>query len=111
MPAAVASLSWLQQRAPSHSLFMTGFKARLRASSFALAAITLFLCAGIATTALVLEHRRLLARSGLSGDYRSGTSWEGAPEFTASDGRISAELVRRRARERNGNSSTVTWRG
>ena len=90
---------------------MTGFKARLRASSFALAAITLFLCAGIATTALVLEHRRLLARSGLSGDYRSGTSWEGAPEFTASDGRISAELVRRRARERNGNSFTVTWRG
>jgi len=90
---------------------MTGFKARLRASPFALAAITLFLCAGIATTALVLEHRRLLARSGLSGDYRSGTSWDGAPEFTSTDSRISAELVRRRAGARNGNPFTVTWRG
>jgi len=90
---------------------MTGFMARLRASPFALAAITLFLCTALATVALVLEHRRLLGQSGLSGEYRPGAGWESTPEFTAIDGRISAGLVRSRSRERNGKAFTVTWRG
>lgn len=89
---------------------MTPLVARLRASPFALAATSLLLCAVIATTAIAFERRRLLAQSGLSGDYRSGAGWEGHPEFTALDNGISAGLVRRRAHERH-DAFTVTWRG
>jgi len=91
--------------------FMSGLVARLRASPFALAAISLFVCLGVATAVLFPEHRRLLAQSGLSGEYRAGAGWEGPPDFTATDSRISAELVRSRSRERNGSAFTVTWRG
>jgi hypothetical protein len=90
---------------------MTGFVTRLRASPFATALVGVFLCAGIATAALVIEHRRLLTRSGLTGDYRSGAGWDGNPEFTAIDDGLSAALVRTRSRQRNGSAFTVTWRG
>lgn len=90
---------------------MTGLVARLRASPFTLATTGLLLCAVVVTAALVFEHRRLLAQSGLSGEYRAGAGWDGRPEFTAVDNRVSAELVRSRSRERNGSAFTVTWRG
>src|SRR4030095_5794959 len=90
---------------------MTELVARLRASPFALAATGLLLCAVVVTAALVFEHRRLLAQSGLSGEYRGRAGWGGRPDVTAVDNRISAELVRTRSRERNGSSFTVIWRG
>lgn len=90
---------------------MTAFVARLRASPFVIAGIGVVLCATVATAMLVVEHRRLLARSGLSGDYRAGAGWDGKPEFTVTDRRISADLIRSRSRDRNGAAFTVTWRG
>ena len=90
---------------------MTGLAARPRASPFTLVAIGLLLCAALATTAIAFEHHRLLAQSGLSGDYRGGSGWEGQPEFTAIENGISAGLVRRRSLERHGAAFTVTWRG
>ncbi len=64
-----------------------------------------------ATAAIVFEHRRLLQQSGLTGEYRAGAGWEGTPDFTTIDNDISAALVRRRSRERQGSAFTVTWRG
>jgi len=90
---------------------MTGHRARLRASPFALAVAGLFMGAALATVAILFDHHRVLAQSGLSADYRTGAAWDGAPEFTTIDNGISAELVRRRSRERNGSAFTVTWRG
>ena len=90
---------------------MTRLVARLRASPFALAATGLLLCAAIATTAVAIEQRRLLAQSGLSGEYRTGAEWDTQPQFTTIDNGISAGLVRRRSRERHGAAFTVTWRG
>ena len=84
--------------------------ARSRAP-FALTVIGLLLCAAIATMAIALEQRRLLAQSGLVGDYRSGAEWDTQPQFTTIDNGISAGLVRRRSRERQGAAFTVTWRG
>ena len=48
--------------------------------------------AALASAAILFDHHRLLAQSGLSADYRSGAAWEGKPDFTTIDNGISAEL-------------------
>jgi PA14 domain-containing protein len=65
----------------------------------------------IATAWIVFEHRHLLRGSGLRGEYRAGATWDGTPELTTVEKRLSANLVRQRSRERHGAAYTVTWSG
>ncbi|MEP6918107.1 MAG: PA14 domain-containing protein [Acidobacteriota bacterium] len=65
----------------------------------------------VLTAALVYAHQRLLARSGLTAEYRDGATWDGAPRLRTTDDEIAVALVRRRAQELGGAPFTVTWTG
>jgi hypothetical protein len=76
-----------------------------------LALSTALLAAACASAWITIEQRRYVRDSGLSGEYRAGSEWQGRPDFTTIDNGFSAELVRQRSRERHGAPFTATWQG
>jgi 4-amino-4-deoxy-L-arabinose transferase-like glycosyltransferase len=78
----------------------------LRALAAAALTVALLLTAGIAYV-----HRQLLAGSGLSAEYRTGTDSNSQPRLQVIDTDVSVALVRRRAEQLGGSGFTATWTG